>query len=84
MVRVAAVAPRGVVNTAGAGDTLFASFLHAWLATGDAVRAVERGVLYAGWKVGASSPVAETLTAAQLDTLEALCPARTTVGRWDA
>jgi sugar/nucleoside kinase (ribokinase family) len=83
LVRVPALAPRGVVNTAGAGDTLFASFLHTWLATGNAVRAVERAVLYAGWKVGDSFPAAATLTAAQLDTLEAVCPVRASVSRWD-
>jgi sugar/nucleoside kinase (ribokinase family) len=83
LVRVAAQAPRGVVSTAGAGDTLFASFLHTWLATGNAVRAVERGVLYAGWKVGDSFPTGVTMTGAQLDTLEALCPVQATISRWD-
>jgi sugar/nucleoside kinase (ribokinase family) len=83
VVQVAAVAPRGVVNTAGAGDTLFASFLHSWLATGNAVQAVERAVLYAGWKVGDSFPGSAMLTGPQLNTLEAVCPVRATVGRWN-
>jgi sugar/nucleoside kinase (ribokinase family) len=42
LVQVTGAAPRGVISTAGAGDTLFASFLHTWLATGNAVQAVER------------------------------------------
>jgi sugar/nucleoside kinase (ribokinase family) len=83
LIRVGAVAPRGVVNTAGAGDTLFASFLHTWLATGNAIQAVERGVLYAGWQVGGCFPVTETLTEAQLGTLEALCAVQVTASRWD-
>jgi acarbose 7IV-phosphotransferase len=83
LVRVSAQAPRGVVNTAGAGDTLFASFLHTWLATGNAIRAIERAVLHAGWKVGGPFPAGAALTSAQLDTLEALCRVEATVGRWD-
>lgn len=83
LVRVKSVAPRGIVSTAGAGDTLFASFLHTWLATGNAVQAAERAVLYAGWKIGDPFPPTATLTDAQLDTLAALCPVRATVERWD-
>jgi hypothetical protein len=56
---------------------------HTWLATGNAVRAIERAVLHAGWKVGGSYPAGVTLTSAQLDTLEALCAVEATVGRWD-
>jgi sugar/nucleoside kinase (ribokinase family) len=83
LARVAAVAPRGVVSTAGAGDTLFASFLHSWLATGNPVAAIERAVLHAGWAVGDSFPCADALTGAQLDTLAAICQVRAVVSRWD-
>ena len=48
LVRAGAVAPRGVVNTSGAGDALFASFLHGWLATGNPVDALRSAVLHAG------------------------------------
>lgn len=82
MMRVPAVAPRGVVSTAGAGDTLFASFIHGWLATGNPVRAIERAVLHAGWAIGDSFPCEATLTAEQLDTLEAACGVRAVVSRW--
>jgi sugar/nucleoside kinase (ribokinase family) len=83
MVKVPAVTPRGVVSTAGAGDTLFASFLHAWLATGNPLRAIERAVLHAGWAVGDSFPCAATLTGPQLDTLAAVCGVQATLSRWD-
>jgi sugar/nucleoside kinase (ribokinase family) len=38
------LAPRGVVNTSGAGDALFASFLHGWLATGNPADALAQAV----------------------------------------
>lgn len=83
LVRVPAAAPRGVVSTAGAGDSLFASFLHGWLAAGNPLRAIERAALHAGWVIGDSFPCAAPLTAAQLDLLEAVCPVKATVTRWD-
>jgi acarbose 7IV-phosphotransferase len=48
LVHAAGLAPRGVVSTAGAGDALFASFLHSWLATGNPAVALETAVLHAG------------------------------------
>jgi sugar/nucleoside kinase (ribokinase family) len=83
LVRVEAVTPRGVVSTSGAGDTLFASFLHSWLATGNPVTAIGRAVLHAGWAVGDSFPCTAGLTGAELDSLEAICPVRVVVSRWD-
>jgi ribokinase len=54
MVRaVPAVAPRGVVNTVGAGDALAAAFLHVFTRTGDPHTAIEQAVVFAGYKVGA-------------------------------
>lgn len=82
LVQVAGLAPRGVVNTAGAGDALFASFLHGWLTTGNPVRALESAVLYAGWKVGDTFPAASLLSEAELAGLQAIHRARTSVGRW--
>lgn len=52
--RVPACTPRGLRYTSGAGDTLLASFVHHWVASGDALTAVRHAVLTAGWKVGAS------------------------------
>lgn len=82
LVQVAGVAPRGVVSTAGAGDALFAAFLHSWVATGNPVRALESAVLYAGWKVGDSFPASSLLSEAELAGLQAIHRARTSIGRW--
>lgn len=83
LVEVAAEAPRGVRSTSGAGDALFASFVHGWLATGNAVTAMEDAVLHAGWKVGDTFPGSVSLTAAELARLRESRPAGTVVGRWD-
>jgi len=49
---IPAAAPHGVVDTTGAGDALFAGFLHYWLESGDPTAAAERAVLVAGCAVG--------------------------------
>jgi acarbose 7IV-phosphotransferase len=82
LVQVPAAAPRGIVSTAGAGDTLFASFVHGWLATGNPIKAVERAVLCAGWAIGDSFPCEATLTGEQVDILEAVCGVRAVVSHW--
>lgn len=83
MVRARAIAPRGVVSTAGAGDALFASFLHGWLATGNPVGALQAAVLHAGWKLGDTFPGSSSLTAAELDALGERHQVEVSVGRWD-
>jgi sugar/nucleoside kinase (ribokinase family) len=83
LVRAAAIAPRGVVSTAGAGDALFASFLHGWLATGNPASALAAAVLHAGWKVGEPTPASATLTEAELARLSQAHRVLVTVGRWD-
>jgi sugar/nucleoside kinase (ribokinase family) len=82
LVRAMAVAPRGVVSTAGAGDALFASFLHGWLATGNPVDALRTAVLHAGWKVGDTLPGAVSLTEAELALLSQEYQVKTSVGHW--
>ena len=82
LVRAPAVAPRGVVSTAGAGDALFASFLHGWLATSNPVNALRRAVLHAGWKVGDTMPGALSLTEEELARLAGTQQMRVSVGRW--
>lgn len=84
LVQVSAIAPRGVVNTAGAGDALFASFLHGWIATGNPVTAIETAALHAGWKIGDTFPVGSSLTEAELAALHENYPIRAVVGRWDS
>jgi sugar/nucleoside kinase (ribokinase family) len=78
-----AVAPRGVVDTTGAGDALFASFLHGWLATGNPVGALRGAVGYAGWQVGSPTPDDAALSAEGLAALSGEWPVEITVGRWD-
>jgi ribokinase len=68
---VPATAPRGVVSTAGSGDALAAAFLHAYTSTGDAHAAIERAVLFAGYKVGAAPGEDGFLTGAELAALAA-------------
>ncbi|RBQ21313.1 carbohydrate kinase family protein [Spongiactinospora rosea] len=83
LIEVAAVAPRGVVSTSGAGDALFASFLHGWLATGNPVTALRQAVLHAGWKIGDTFPGAVSLTEPELARLGECHPVTATIGRWD-
>jgi sugar/nucleoside kinase (ribokinase family) len=82
LVRAEAVVPRGMVSTSGAGDALFASFLHGWLATGNPVGALQMAVLHAGWKLGDPMPGTTSLTEAELARLSRTHQVRTTVGRW--
>jgi sugar/nucleoside kinase (ribokinase family) len=84
LVRAEAVAPRGVVSTAGAGDALFAAFLHGWLATGNPVDSLASAVLYAGWKIGDPMPGTTAVTEDELLAAGAIYQARATMERWDA
>ncbi|WP_329427136.1 carbohydrate kinase family protein [Streptosporangium sp. NBC_01495] len=83
LVRAEAVTPREVVNTTGAGDALFATFLHVWLNTGDPVRALRAAVVHAGWKVGSRTPVTASLTCEELSRLAAARSPHVVTGRWD-
>ncbi|MBT2228198.1 carbohydrate kinase family protein [Nonomuraea sp. NEAU-A123] len=83
LIEAAGVAPRGVVSTSGAGDALFASFLHGWLATRNPITALKEAVLHAGWKVGDTFPSATSLTEAELSRLRESHPITTSLGRWD-
>lgn len=78
-----AVAPIGVRNTSSAGDSLFAAFLHGWLATGSPVEALSGAVLYAGWRIGHRNPSDVVLSEAELAGLRLRHPVRVSVGRWD-
>lgn len=83
LLHASAVTPRGVVNTAGAGDMLFASFLHAWLATGRPVDALQTAAVYAGWQIGSHFPAAEQLTESAAARLLHDHAPTVTIGRWD-
>ena len=49
-----AVAPLGVKNTVGAGDALFASFIHCYLKTKDIQKSLKFAVTFAGLKISSS------------------------------
>ena len=67
--RLPAVRTRPVVNTIGAGDALFSSFLHSYLQSGDAHLALRKAMVFASYKIGATSAADGLLDA---DGLEAL------------
>ena len=68
---VPAVAPRGVVNTVGAGDALLSGFVHASLEGARPHEALVVATTFAGWKVGASGAAAGLTDAAHLAQLVA-------------
>ena len=49
---VEAFRPEKIVNTIGAGDALFSSFLHFYTKGFDAEAALRRAVIFAGIKIG--------------------------------
>ncbi len=63
--------PRPIVNTIGAGDALFSSFVDGILRGLPATSALERATLYAGWKIGEKGAAQGLLSAEKLDHLYA-------------
>ncbi len=62
-----AVNTRPVVNTVGAGDALFASFIHFYQQTGNPYDAARKAMVYASYKIGAVSASDGFLTQQELD-----------------
>lgn len=52
--RFPAVTVRKVVNTVGAGDALLSAFVHFYLQDSDPYTALEKAILFAGYKIGES------------------------------
>jgi len=50
--RIPAVYTRNVVNTIGAGDAVFSSFVHFYNKTGDPYEAIKKAVVFASYKIG--------------------------------
>ena len=50
-VMIPAYSPEKIVNTVGAGDALFSSFLHYYIKDLSAVEALRRAVIFAGKKI---------------------------------
>lgn len=66
---VPAPALRPVVSTIGAGDALFAAFLHFHGRLADPFEAMRRAVAFAAWKVGEAAGSAGFLTEDQVEAL---------------
>lgn len=66
-IHVPAVQVRPVVNTIGAGDSLFSSFVHSYVQTDNAVVALKKAVVFAGYKIGAVGGADGFLSSAVLD-----------------
>jgi ribokinase len=67
---VPALNTRPVVNTIGAGDSLFAAFLHGWLQTSsDAYQSLRLATVFASWKVGGNGGADGFLSREELQQL---------------
>jgi ribokinase len=64
--RVPAVFTRPVMNTVGAGDALFASFVHVYRQTHDPYEAIRQAVVFASYKIGEAGAAQGFLDAAGL------------------
>jgi sugar/nucleoside kinase (ribokinase family) len=69
-----AVATRPVVQSGGAGDALFAAFLHGYLRARDPVRALRAATVFASHKLGAASSSDGFLSHDELERLLATLP----------
>jgi len=67
--RIPAVQTRPVVNTIGAGDALFSAFVHGYLQSGDPYQAIRQAVVFASYKIGATSATDGFLDRRGLDQL---------------
>jgi ribokinase len=69
--RLPAVHTRPVVGTIGAGDALFAAFVHGYTAGDTPSTALGRAITFASYKIGAASAAEGFLDASALDRLHA-------------
>jgi sugar/nucleoside kinase (ribokinase family) len=69
LARIPAVPTRPIVNTIGAGDALFAAFVHVYHETGDPLLAIQKAVVFASYKIGEKGAAQGFLSAAALDRL---------------
>ncbi len=69
--RFPAVATRPVVNSIGAGDALFSSFLHFFLKTGDPAESIHHAQVFASYKIGATGAADGFITEDELALLPA-------------
>lgn len=67
--RIPAVRTRPVVNTIGAGDALFSSFLHCYNLSGNPYESLRKAAVFASYKIGVASASDGFLTAQQLEAM---------------
>jgi acarbose 7IV-phosphotransferase len=67
--RIPAVYTRDVMNTVGAGDSLFSAFVHSYSKTGSPYEAIRRAVIFASYKIGASGGASGFLDDDALESL---------------
>jgi len=67
--RFPAVHTREVVNTIGAGDALFSSFVHVYRRSGDPYQALRKALVFASYKIGAAGAADGFLDETALDRL---------------
>ena len=64
-----AVYTRPIVNTIGAGDSLFSSFNYYYNKTDDPYISIKKAIIFASWKIGVKSASDGFLTEHELDTM---------------
>lgn len=69
MERIPAVTTRPIVNTIGAGDALFSCFVHEYNQTADPYPAIEKAIVFASYKIGATGAAEGFLTEEELNQL---------------
>jgi ribokinase len=68
--RLPAVQTRPVVNTIGAGDSLFSAFNHFYRSSQNPYIALKKAILFASYKIGAEGAAAGFLTEAALERVQ--------------
>ncbi len=67
MERIPAVNTRPIVSTIGAGDALFSCFTHYYQQTNDPYESIRKAMVYASYKIGATSAADGFLSEQELD-----------------
>ena len=67
--RFSAVQTRKIINTVGAGDSLFSSFVHFYNKNGDPYDAIRRAIVFASYKIGEKGAAKGFLVEDELDKL---------------
>lgn len=67
MERIPAVNTRPIVSTIGAGDALFSCFTHYYQQTSDPYESIRKAMVYASYKIGATSAADGFLSEQELD-----------------